>query len=61
MSELKEQPEGRLRAELDEADRLLRIATPEQKPEARERLREALNRFKELVMYGKAPEDSRCA
>ena len=47
--------ELRLRRELDEAERELRNATPEQKPEALRRFKDALQRFSTFVFTGKVP------
>jgi hypothetical protein len=50
-----------LRGELEEAERLLTEAAPEQRMEAIERFSQALHAFSELVLNGKAPKESRCA
>jgi hypothetical protein len=57
----REQLENRLREELEQAERLLKSASPEQKPEARRRFEEALHRFSELVLKGKIPTQWKCA
>ena len=48
-----------LRTELEEAERQLKGATPEQKAEAVRQFRQALHAFSELVVHGNAPEESR--
>ena len=46
----REQLELQLKAELDEAEHFLRIASPQTSSEARRRFREALHKFAELVL-----------
>jgi hypothetical protein len=48
-----EQLELRLKAELDEAERQLRDASPQEKDEARRHFKQALHNFTVLVMEGK--------
>jgi hypothetical protein len=55
------QLEMMLRGELEDAERLLNEATPEQKPEALKRFSQVLHVFTELVLNGKTPKESRCA
>ena len=50
-----EEIESLLKAELDEAERQLRIAKPQDKDQARRRFKEALHNFTALVMEGKVP------
>ena len=45
-----EQLELQLKAELDEAEYFLRIASPQTSNDARKRFREALHKFAELVL-----------
>ena len=47
----------RLKAELDEAERQLREAAPQQLAEARLRYRHAIQRFSRLVVDGILPEE----
>jgi hypothetical protein len=51
----REEIELRLKAELIEAEKQLRDATPQQKAEARRRFRQALHNFKVLVVDGTTP------
>ena len=51
----REQLELRLKAHLDEAERQLRNANPQELDEARRRFRQALHDFKLLVLDGKTP------
>ena len=57
MSDLshREQLELRLKTEFDEAEQMLRHATPEALPEARRIFRGALHNFKLLLIDGKVP------
>jgi len=50
-----EEIESLLKAELDEAERQLRIAKPQDKDQARRRFKEALHNFTALVKEGKVP------
>jgi len=63
MSDLadRQQLEMMLRRELEEAERQLKEATPEQKAGAVRQFRQALHAFSELVVHGKVPKESRCA
>ena len=49
----RERIENRLRLELEEAQAQLVNATPEEKPAAQKRHREALRRFRDFVFDGK--------
>ena len=49
--------ELRLRAAVKEAEKKLSDATPEEKPEARRRLKEALRAFTLFVFEGKQPAE----
>lgn len=59
MSDLidREHLELRLKDELDEAERLLRAAGPQELLEARLRYRRAIQRFSRLVMDGILPQE----
>jgi phage gp36-like protein len=50
-----EEIESLLKAELDEAERQLRNAKPQDKDQARRRFKEALHNFTVLVMDGEVP------
>jgi hypothetical protein len=52
-----EEIEALLKAELDEAERHLRNAKPQDKDEARRRFKEALHNFALFVVEGKRPKD----
>jgi hypothetical protein len=54
----REELEERLLAELREAEAAFHLAGPEEKPEAENRYRQALERFNEIIVHRRMPPGS---
>ena len=57
----REEIEQRLRVELEDAERELHQASPEELAAARARFKRALHQFTQLVVHGELPKEARWA